>query len=366
MDVVTLGAALRGAKMYTDATIAPLLGGVHYRGSVNYASNLPADPSEGDAYTVKYKGTTGTEPDGTEYVWGLDTDDNTYKWIGFSPDTYTKSEVDALLSGKQAVIDSDHKLDSELIDDDGNISALVHCYRAYYRTQQNTLTILDNREAEFLADMAADRSGNPRTIMLDLSVDGDSKGILRNMGNGFYGERHSAMNNGFDTIIALNIEMTLDPPSIYYMAYNEKPYSFTRMTDYTKPQSTSAITDTDTVSSAIGKLEKGLDGKQATLTVGTNLDAVPTENSNNPVTSDGVADALAGKQPTIDSNHKVSANLVQEENDKKFAYKDANGNIFIGGTQITQIIDSDSYDALVTKQNLFYLIYPTPANNGGE
>jgi hypothetical protein len=117
MDVVTLGAALKGAKAYTDATIAPLLGGVHYRGSVNYFNNLPSNPAEGDAYTVKYSGASGTSPDGTEYVWGLDTDDTTYKWIGFSPDTYTKAEVDNLLSGKQATIDSSHKLSADLVDD---------------------------------------------------------------------------------------------------------------------------------------------------------------------------------------------------------------------------------------------------------
>lgn len=117
MDIVTLGAALSGAKAYTDATIAPLLGGVHYRGSVNYFNNLPSNPAEGDAYTVKYLGTSGTSPDGTEYVWALDTDDNTYKWIGFSSDTYTKSEVDNLLSGKQATIDSSHKLSADLVDD---------------------------------------------------------------------------------------------------------------------------------------------------------------------------------------------------------------------------------------------------------
>lgn len=45
---------------------------------------------------------------------------------------------------------------------------------------------------------------------------------------------------------------------------------------------------------------------------------------------------------------------------------DTNGNIFIGGVQITQLIDQDSYDALATKENRFYLVYPTPANNGGE
>lgn len=117
MDVVTLGAALKGAKAYTDATIAPLLGGVHYRGSVNYFNNLPSNPADGDAYTVKYSGTSGTSPDGTEYVWALDTDDNTYKWIGFSPDTYTKAEVDNLLGGKQPTIDSTHKLSSDFVDD---------------------------------------------------------------------------------------------------------------------------------------------------------------------------------------------------------------------------------------------------------
>ena len=94
MDVVTLGAALKGAKVYTDATIAPLLGGVHYRGSVNYYSDLPNNAEEGDAYTVKYTGSSGSTTDGGEYVWGLDNDDSTYKWIKFSGDSYPKVIVD--------------------------------------------------------------------------------------------------------------------------------------------------------------------------------------------------------------------------------------------------------------------------------
>ena len=100
------------SKAYTDATIAPLLGGVHYRGSVNYFNDLPSNPQEGDAYTVKYSGTSGTTPDGTEYVWGLDNDDNTYKWIGFSPDTYSKSEIDNLLSAKQNTLTFDGTYDA--------------------------------------------------------------------------------------------------------------------------------------------------------------------------------------------------------------------------------------------------------------
>lgn len=134
---------------------------------------------------------------------------------------------------------------------------------------------------------------------------------------------------------------------------NGKTFGETYGVDTTPTQdSTNLITS--------GGAYNALTAKQDALVVSTNLDAVPTDGSNNPVTSDGVADALAGKQPTIDSNHKLSANLVQEESDRKFAYMDANGNIFIGGVQITQIIDKDSYDALVNKQNRIYLVYPTP------
>lgn len=74
--------------------------GIHYKGEVNYYSNLPTTGvSIGDAYTVKYAGSSGTTPDGTEYVWG--TVSGTNQWINFSKDSYTKAEVDALLALKQ-------------------------------------------------------------------------------------------------------------------------------------------------------------------------------------------------------------------------------------------------------------------------
>ena len=209
MDVVTLGAALRGAKMYTDATIAPLLGGVHYRGSVNYASNLPADPSEGDAYTVKYKGTTGTDPDCAEYVWGLDTDDNTYKWIVFAADTYTKAEVDALLSGKQSTIDSTHKLSSDLVDDSNSTHKFV--------------TALEKR------------------------------------------------------------------------TWNGKQNSI----DSSHKLSSNLVDDTNATNKFVTESEKQTwNGKQDALVVGTNLDAVPTQNSTNPITSGGVY-AVVGNINTV-------------------------------------------------------------------
>lgn len=104
MDVVTLGAALNGSKAYTDQVTQSLMGGVHYRGSVNYYNDLPNDAAEGDSYTVKYAGTTGSVEDGTEYTWGYDTDTQTFAWISFSKNAYSKAETDALLADKQTQI----------------------------------------------------------------------------------------------------------------------------------------------------------------------------------------------------------------------------------------------------------------------
>ena len=57
-------------------------------------------------------------------------------------------------------------------------------------------------------------------------------------------------------------------------------------------------------------------GLQTKLT----FDSAPTENSTNPVTSDGVYTALSGKQATIDSSHKLSADNVDDTNaTNKFA-----------------------------------------------
>lgn len=86
-------------KSISDALDVAKLG-IKYKGEVYYYSDLPSTGNQiGDAYTVKYSGTSGTTPDGTEYVWG--TVSGTNQWIDFSKDSYTKAEVDALLALKQ-------------------------------------------------------------------------------------------------------------------------------------------------------------------------------------------------------------------------------------------------------------------------
>lgn len=100
---VLASAVANKAKSESDARydelsqkIESIVGGVHYKGAVNYYANLPTNAKEGDAYTVKYAGSTGTVADGTEYVWGKL--DGTLTWIDFSKNSYTKAEVDNMIS----------------------------------------------------------------------------------------------------------------------------------------------------------------------------------------------------------------------------------------------------------------------------
>ena len=62
--------------------------------------------------------------------------------------------------------------------------------------------------------------------------------------------------------------------------------------------------------------------------------------STNPVQNKVVANAIAD----------ISHSIVTIDN---------NGDLWVGDTQIWHIIDSASYAALQTKENILYLVYPT-------
>lgn len=68
MDIVTLTLAKKGAKEYTDSVVEGLGKGIVYKGAVDYYNSLPSSASEGDAYTVRYKGTSGTVAFNAEFV----------------------------------------------------------------------------------------------------------------------------------------------------------------------------------------------------------------------------------------------------------------------------------------------------------
>lgn len=77
--------------------IEALPNGLVYRGAVNYYKDLPtANNKEGDTYSVKYQGETGTTADGNEYAWGEY--EGTLQWIKLGVNAYSKDEIDEQLS----------------------------------------------------------------------------------------------------------------------------------------------------------------------------------------------------------------------------------------------------------------------------
>ena len=85
-----------------DDSIAQAQQGIHFKGFVNYYSDLPNSPMENDAYTVLYSGTSGTDPDGTEYVWS--NHGGTMEWNPWGKQTYSQSQIDTFLSAKQDTV----------------------------------------------------------------------------------------------------------------------------------------------------------------------------------------------------------------------------------------------------------------------
>lgn len=82
-------------------------------------------------------------------------------------------------------------------------------------------------------------------------------------------------------------------------------------------------------------------GTPVIITDDTDMDTTPTQGSENPVTSGGIFNSLA----RLDTS---------------------TGDIYFGQTRVARVMDYDSYAALTTKENIYYLTYPTPAQNSGR
>ena len=75
---------------------------IHFKGFVNYYADLPNDAEENDAYTVLYSGSSGTDPDGTEYVYS--DYEGSLSWNPWGKQTYSQSQIDTFLSAKQDTV----------------------------------------------------------------------------------------------------------------------------------------------------------------------------------------------------------------------------------------------------------------------
>ena len=293
MDVVTLGAALNGSKKYTDQVAQSLMGGVHYRGSVSYYADLPANPEEGDSYTVKYAGTSGSVEDGTEYTWGYDTDTGDYAWISFSKDAYSKAETDILLGGKQDAIDSTHKLSADLVDD----SATTNKFTNATDKAKVGRIIMDSTETQdyYMQDSTP---SNPQ--------DGDY----------WFSD---------EPIVSADVSA---------------------MTGYAKAQSASAIAATDTLNEAIGKLEKKADdnttglGSKQNEVLGSWTAGTATTHST-PASTDTVLEALQ----KIDNNQRLdegNISNIQTKTNRIIMDSTESTNVYVQATQPTGNIPEGS------------------------
>ena len=86
MDIITYSLCNKKAKQYTDDAIEGLGKGIIYKGAVSYYNNLPNNASIGDCYSILYKGTSGAESSGLEYVWGKISGQSSASWIQLGAD----------------------------------------------------------------------------------------------------------------------------------------------------------------------------------------------------------------------------------------------------------------------------------------
>lgn len=114
--------------------------------------------------------------------------------------------------------------------------------------------------------------------------------------------------------------------------------------------------------------ERTIDIPLESTIVGASYDNV-TKNLTFTLTSGSIltvplGDIIYGLQPLIDNTHKLSADFVDDSTStSKLAHVDNAGGLWIGAKQYIKIMDSDSYAALATKEDMIYMIYPTPPAN---
>ena len=111
-----------------------------------------------------------------------------YNWTGsawsyigkYGQDSYTKSETDVLLNGKQDVIDSSNKLESDLVDDTNQTNKFVSASeKAQITTNQNAISgILDGTSIDSFADVETTLATKQDTLSGSTSIDITSNVVI--------------------------------------------------------------------------------------------------------------------------------------------------------------------------------------------
>ena len=146
-------------------------------------------------------------------------------------------------------------------------------------------------------------------------------------------------------------DLSNKPTSMTPTAHNQASSTINAMTGYSKPSSTGAIATTDTLNSAIGKLEKALDGKQASGNYSTTghkhtkseITDFPTLAT---VATSGKYSDLSGKPtiPTKTSQLTNDSGYKTTDNNTTYSISKSGSTITLTGSDgsTTSVTDSDT------------------------
>lgn len=115
-------------------------------------------------------------------------------------------------------------------------------------------------------------------------------------------------------------DLTDKPSSFPPTTHNQASNTINALTGYSKPSSTSALAASDTLNAALGKLEKALDGKQAS---GSYAAASHTHNYAGSASAGGPANAVARETSTTPTNSNRTIWFSQSSDATKLAYDDS-------------------------------------------
>lgn len=174
MDIIQIvllfyNLALKRARSYADKLFNKVpTGGLKWIGAVNYYADLPKDPEEGNCYTVKYLGSSGTEVSGTEYAWGKL--DGTFQWIPLGPD------IDISLYVKKTDADKSYQTKGDYLTKIPQATAsTLGGIKAKTKTSESIEAAIDSDGKMFVPDMktAVDSSLTKTGSAADAKVVGD-------------------------------------------------------------------------------------------------------------------------------------------------------------------------------------------------
>ena len=140
-----------------EATVEGLKNGIKYKGAVDYYKDLPSNYTTkqvGYCFTVKYKGESGTQPSGKEYVWGQDGDNLAWIELGGLLDEYVKSITYDPATNSLVIVDQDDNEISFSAATHGEVEAVTDRVQAI---EGDYLTSTDKTALEGQIDALDDR-----------------------------------------------------------------------------------------------------------------------------------------------------------------------------------------------------------------